>query len=130
MSVTPSMNSRGDNEKPEGFFAHVPALFAILLTLTLVTAIWVRPPWSYVAWSAALGVPWLFLLTLSWRLRSDWTTVVVTSLIVAVIIWLSPGGLLSVVQGYLVSSCSAFLLLWLGRRRIQRVIRYRTFHDN
>ena len=117
------MNSRDQNEKPEGFFAHVPALFAILLVLTLFTAIWVRPPWSHIAWSIALGVPWVFLLTLSWKLRNDLLTLGVTLPIVAVLIWLSPGGLLSIVQGYLMSGCSAFLLLWLGRRPIQRLIR-------
>ena len=117
------MNNRDQNEKPEGFLAHVPAVFALLLVLTLVTAIWVRPPWSYIAWSIALGVPWLFLLTLSWRVRSDLLTMVVTLPVVAVLFWLSPGGLVSLAQGYLMSACSAFLLLWLGRRPIQRFIR-------
>ena len=123
MSVARHMINRDQNEKPEGFFAHVPAVFVILLVLTFLTAIWVRPPFSYIAWSVALGVPWLLLLALSWRLRSDLLTMGVTLPLIIVLIWLSPGGLLSVAQGYLMSGCTAFLLLWLGRRPIQRFIR-------
>ena len=117
------MNSRDQKEKLEGLFAHVPVVYALLLVLTLLTAIWVHPTWSYIASSVALGVPWLFLLTLSWRLRSDLLTMAVTLPLVLVLIWLSPGGLLSIAQGYLISACSAFLFLWLGRRPIQRFVR-------
>ena len=123
MSIAHPIKSRDKSQKPEGFFAHVPVVFAILLALTLLTAIWVRPPSSYIVWSVALGVPWLFLLALSWRLHSDLLTLVVTFLLVIVLIWLSPGGLLSLAQGYLMSGCTTFLLLWLGRRPIQRFIK-------
>jgi hypothetical protein len=116
------MNAREENKKPEGFAAHIPTMLAILVVLTLLTGIWERPPWSYIAWCIALGVPWLALLAVSWRARSDRLTIGVTLPVFAVLIWISPGGLLSVVQGYLLSACSAFFFWWLGRRRIQRFI--------
>jgi hypothetical protein len=111
-----------EEQKPQGFMAHVPAVFGILVVLALLMAIWVRPPWGYVAWCIALGIPWLALLAFSWRARSDVLTLAVTLPVVGVVIWLSPGGFLTVVQGYLVSACSAFLLLWLTRRQIQRFV--------
>jgi len=117
MSAAHPMNTCEENQKPEGAAAHIPATLAVLVVLTLLTAIWER-----IAWCIALGVPWLALLTLSWRARSDRLTMGVTLPVFAVLIWISPGGLLSVVQGYLMSACSAFFFWWLGRRRIQRFI--------
>ena len=111
-----------EHQKPQGFMAHVPAVFGILVVLTLLMALWVRPPWSYVGWCVALGIPWLALLALSWRVRSDLLTLAVTLPVVGVLIWLSPGGLLTVVHGYLLSACSAFLFLWIARRQIQRFV--------
>jgi len=116
------MNNQDKNQKPKGFMAHVPFVFVVLVVITLLMAIWVRPPLNYILWCMALGVPWLAFLTVSWRMRSDLLTIVGTLLIVAVLAWLSHGGLLRVLHGYCMSTCSALLLLWIGRQQIQRFI--------
>jgi hypothetical protein len=116
------MKSGDEKQDSEGFFAHLPAVLALLLVLTILISMWTKFSWSYLAWSSALAVPWLALLITSWKLRSELMTALVTVPVLFLLVVLSPGGWLSVAQGYLVSSCTAFALIWLGRHPLQKFL--------
>lgn len=104
-----------------------PMMFLIMAVLTLLSAIWLRSPVAYLAASIVTGVVWLVFLACGWRFRSDITTLVSTAIIISahqlLRAWLAPHGLLTLVQGALVSGTSVMLLIWLLRRRLTNFCR-------
>ncbi|MBA4147632.1 MAG: hypothetical protein H0X66_05915 [Verrucomicrobia bacterium] len=118
------MSTQRERETREGIFEHAPHCFGILVVLALLPAIWLQSPLSYIAWSGALGIFWLLLLTVAWRIRSDIATMAATFPILVAHVWLSPDSLLAIVQGFLVTASAAFLFLWLLRDRIRRFVKF------
>src|SRR5258706_10293512 len=103
------MNSACQKDHAGGMLQHLPASFFVMAALTLVSAFWLRAPWSYLASSVGVGVVWLALLAWAWRLRSGVATIAASVVVLTahhlLRAWLVPSSLFTLAQGLLVTGC-------------------------